>query len=314
MLGAMFSQIVVGVDGRAGGRDAMALAERLLAPGGSLILTHVLVGGGVRSTAALLAEEEEKLVAEIRATSLAPDIGGEVICVRSSSPGRGLHERAERARADLVVVGSCRRSLLGRVVIGDDTRAALNGAPCAVAVAPTGYANQVAAIHKIGVAYNGSSESIHALDTARALASELHASLSAFEAVSLPVDPYTGGVAAVDAEAIEQIVAEARESIAELGGVEPHAAYGFPPEELGLYSASVDLLVVGSRGYGPVGRLIHGSTSQQLARTARCPLLVLARSIDTRDVDDDLHITAAKLEVAQDDPSPRRSGPGYDED
>jgi hypothetical protein len=73
-------------------------------------------------------------------------------------------------------------------------------------------------------------------------------------------------------------------------------------------------LVVGSRGYGPVGRLIHGSTSQQLARTARCPLLVLARSIDTRDVDDDLHITAAKLEVAQDDPSPRRSGPGYDED
>jgi nucleotide-binding universal stress UspA family protein len=313
MLGAMFSQIVVGVDGRAGGRDAMALAERLLAPDGILILTHV-VGAGGRSTVALLAEEEEKLVAEIRSTKLAPDSGGEVICVRSSSPGRGLHERAERSRADLIAVGSCRRSLLGRVVVGDDTRAALNGAPCAVAIAPTGYANLATRIRKVGVAYNGSPESIHALDAARQLASELHASLSAFEVVSLPADPYTGGVVALDGQAIERIVAEARESIAELGGVEAHAAYGFPPEELGLYSASVDLLVVGSRGYGPVGRLIHGSTSHQLARTARCPLLVLPRSIDTRDLADDLYTTAAKVEVAQDDPAPRQPGLEYVED
>jgi nucleotide-binding universal stress UspA family protein len=62
-----------------------------------------------------------------------------------------------------------------------------------------------------------------------------------------------------------------------LGGVEPHAAYGQPAEELALYSASLDLLIVGAHGYGPVGRLIHGSTSQQLAHTARCPLLVLTR-------------------------------------
>jgi hypothetical protein len=40
----------------------------------------------------------------------------------------------------------------------------------------------------------------------------------------------------------------------------------------------VDLLVVGSRGYGPLGRLIHGSTSLQLARSARCPLLVLPKA------------------------------------
>jgi len=54
-------------------------------------------------------------------------------------------------------------------------------------------------------------------------------------------------------------------------------AYGVPAEELALYSASLDLSVVGSRGYGPIGRLVHGSTSQKLARTARCPLLVLPR-------------------------------------
>ena len=48
-----------------------------------------------------------------------------------------------------------------------------------------------------------------------------------------------------------------------------------------MYSASLDLLIVGSRGYGPIGRLIHGSTSRELARRARCPLLILPRSAPT---------------------------------
>ena len=48
-----------------------------------------------------------------------------------------------------------------------------------------------------------------------------------------------------------------------------------------MYSASLDLLIVGSRGYGPIGRLIHGSTLRELARRARCPLLVLPRSAPT---------------------------------
>ncbi len=107
----------------------------------------------------------------------------------------------------------------------------------------------------------------------------------ALEAVSLPAYALVGGGAPV-ADAINRLVDDARERIAALGGVEPHAVYGVPAEELSLYSASIDLLVVGSRGYGPVGRLVHGSTSERLARTARCPLLVLARSTRTTEVTD----------------------------
>jgi hypothetical protein len=77
---------------------------------------------------------------------------------------------------------------------------------------------------------------------------------------------------------MDSCVAEARTRIAGLGGVAPHAAFGQTAEELALYSASLDLLVVGSRGYGPLGRLVHGSTTQQLARMVRCPLLVLTRA------------------------------------
>jgi hypothetical protein len=45
-----------------------------------------------------------------------------------------------------------------------------------------------------------------------------------------------------------------------------------------FYSGSVDLLVTGSRGYGPVGRLMHGSTSAHLTRASRCPPVVQTRS------------------------------------
>lgn len=54
--------------------------------------------------------------------------------------------------------------------------------------------------------------------------------------------------------------------------------YGQVAEELAIFSPSVDLLVVGSGSYGPVGRLLHGGTLQKLARSARCPLLVLTRA------------------------------------
>ncbi len=159
-------------------------------------------------------------------------------------------------------------------MVGDDTREALNGAPCAVAVAPAGYAQRAAAIRVIGAADNGSPESVHALAVAREFATELKAQVSAFEAVSLPLDRGT-------IKALDQLVASARERIARLGDVEPHAAYGELVEELALYRGSVDLLVVGSRGDGPIGRLVHGRTSQRLARSARCPLLVLVRGAAT---------------------------------
>jgi nucleotide-binding universal stress UspA family protein len=205
-------------------------------------------------------------------------------CYRSSSVGRGLHELCEVIGADLLVVGSSRRGLLGRVLIGDDTGAALNGAPCPIAIAPSNYSQQPGMTREIGVGYDGSPESEHALSVARTLAVAWAAKLSALEAVSLPSYAFVGPGAADNAP--QCLVEDALERIAGLGGVEPHAAYGQPAEELALYSASLDLLIVGARGYGPVGRLIHGSTSQQLAHTARCPLLVLTRAAHAIEIDE----------------------------
>jgi nucleotide-binding universal stress UspA family protein len=193
-----------------------------------------------------------------------------------------MSEIARHVGADLIVIGSSRRGGLGRVLVGDDTRAALSAAPCSVAVAPAGLAEEPRAMREIGVGYDGSMESDHALFVARKLATEHGARLSAFEAVTFPSYAFSGPMVP-DEDAINRLVGAARARIAALEGVEAHAAYGQAAEELAVYSASLDLLVIGSRGYGPVGRLVHGSTAHRLARQARCPLLVLNRAARAAD-------------------------------
>jgi nucleotide-binding universal stress UspA family protein len=275
----MFKQIVVGVDGRAGGRDAIALATLLVAAGGELTLAHIVPGDAHANGGAGAAYEAPEAAGAKALLETARQDTGVEAHLRwrgSSSVGRGLHELCELTGADLVAVGSSRRGLLGRVLIGDDTSAALNGAPCSIAIAPTDYSQQPGALREIGVGYDGSPESEHALSVARMLAGASGAKLSALESVALPSDAFLGP-GAVD-NTPGRLLEDARGRIAALGDVEPHAAYGQPAEELALYSESLDLLIVGSRGYGPIGRLIHGSTSQQLAHSARCPLLVLTRT------------------------------------
>ena len=276
----MFERILIGVDGNEGGRDAIALAKQLVSGEGRITLAHIYPGeafvwqGG---NPAYWPLEEDEVVAMLEAAR--SEAGIEAALRYSPVPpvGRRLHELAEEVKADLLVVGSSRRGIWGRVMLGDDMRAALNGASCAVAVAPAGYSHWQQTIHRVGVGYDGSMQSRHALATARSLAEELGAELSALQVVVVPARVYMGA-GAPDASSVDALADEARARIAELGGVEPHAVYGDPAEELARYGASLDLLVVGSRDYGPLGRLIHGSTSQALARRCRCPLLVLTRA------------------------------------
>ena len=262
----MFKHVLVGVDGSTGGRDAIALARLLSYPSGKLTLVFV------RSSeiAEDVAESEELLERERSAA----DLDAELLSVFSVNPGRGLHEQAERHGADLLVVGSCSHGSFGRAMLSDDTRAALNGAPCAVAVASRGYAQQLTAISDLGVAYNGSPESVAALAVARKLAAPSRARVHALEVVALPAAAFG---APTGAEAIDEIASQASDRMKDLAGVDGRAVYGIAGEELAAFGDELDLLVVGSRGYGPLRRLVSGSTSNYLERHARCSLLVLPR-------------------------------------
>jgi nucleotide-binding universal stress UspA family protein len=281
----MFNNVIVGVDEQPGSRDVIALAKTLMAEDGELTLAHVHQGktGPVHSSnPGFQAAERERSLTLLKDVRERVGVDAERVCIGSPSVGQGLHELAESQGADLLVMGSCRRGLIGRVFVDNDTQDALNGAPCAVAVAPVGYAQDAIPLGEIGVGYNASPESEHALTVARQFAVERGARLSAFEAISLSAYFFGVGEVTID-ESVLALVGQARDRIAALGDVEPHAAYGAAVEELTVYSASLDLLFVGSRGYGPIGRLMHGSTSLQLARTARCPLIVLPRTMALTD-------------------------------
>jgi nucleotide-binding universal stress UspA family protein len=275
----MFTRVIVGVDEHEGGHDAIALANRLASADAHVTLTRVDATDPFlyRGVSALYeSRERERALGQLRAVAVESKPQTSLEAISSASVGRGLHELAEVQKADLLLVGSSRRGLAGRVLLGDDTHAALNGAPCAVAVAPAGYAANPSIISEIGIGYDASPESEQALAIGRVLAAELGARLSALHVISVPAYVLGAGPAPIEAS-IDDAVAEARERIAALGDIEPHAAYGSPAEELTLFSASVGLLIIGSRGYGPLGRIVHGSVSLRLARSARSPLLVLPR-------------------------------------
>ncbi len=279
----MFSRVMVGVDGQEGGHDAIALARQLVARDGVLIEAHVRESypakfGGPQASSWELTDDGIEEKAEIEAT-------GTPVSVRhilATSTGRGLHELAEEEGADLLVVGSTRHGVLGRVMIGDRTSESINGAPCAIAVAPSAYAKSNCELRRVGVAYDGTVESKHALAVARKIAADQGATLAAMKVVKVPMGMYNTSVLPLH-EMIKPLVEEARSEIEALGDVEPHSQYGDVAEELTQFSRNVDLLVIGSRGYGPFGRLVHSSASRHLSRSCHSPLLVLTRAAREHD-------------------------------
>jgi nucleotide-binding universal stress UspA family protein len=77
----------------------------------------------------------------------------------------------------------------------------------------------------------------------------------------------------------EAVAAEAVEGIDEQLRATGHALSGAPAPAIvdACEQAGADLLVAGSRGYGPVTRVLLGSVSKELVHRAPCPVLVAPR-------------------------------------
>jgi nucleotide-binding universal stress UspA family protein len=282
----MFNKVMVGVDGEAGGRDAIALARKLVAHDGEVIEAQVRPLYPAKF-AVIPPIESNITVGEPTASHHLRTVanGSKVRRIVSTSVGRGLRVLADESDVDLLVVGSTRRGIFGRVLTGDGTQEAINGARCAVAVAPAGYARHPNPFTSVGVAYNGSTESECALDVARTLAAAHGAQVSAMEVVNFPTYAYVEGAGVPTAELTQPMLDEARARLEALGDLEPNVRFGATAQELTQYSDTVSLLIVGARDYGPVGRLVHSSTSRSLARGCGCPLLILTRGSLVRDSD-----------------------------
>ena len=113
----MFSNVIVGIDGGPGGRDALALARHLADGHAEITLAHVYVESPIATRAEsseLEAAERERSAELLEEARAAAGIYATLNPARSRSVGRGLHELAERVGADLIVVGSSSRGLISR--------------------------------------------------------------------------------------------------------------------------------------------------------------------------------------------------------
>jgi nucleotide-binding universal stress UspA family protein len=181
------------------------------------------------------------------------------------APVRALHEAVEELGASVLVTGSSHRGEIGRVVPGGVGERLLHAAPCPVAIAPHAYHRPPAGVKDVGVAYVDGPDGVNALRVAGRLAKAAGARVTTYTVIGdTPVD-------------VERILRKARQELGDVDLQDAVVLRGDPAAELAAVSATLDLLVTGSRGYGPVLSLIVGSVSQELAHRVFCPLLVVGR-------------------------------------
>ena len=201
------------------------------------------------------------------------------------SPARGLAHEARRGQSPLITLGASHRSQLGRAFFGGTAERLLSGSPCPVAVAPKGYANHVSRLGTIGCAFDGSAEARPALGWAKALARAARCNLRILTVhkPQLAVIPAYHGVPmvasdeAVERELGRRLAVAVREVEADGVAVEGAMLEGRPVSLLQEQSSDLDLLVTGSRGYGPSRAALLGSVSRSLVRNASCPVVVMPR-------------------------------------
>jgi nucleotide-binding universal stress UspA family protein len=206
--------------------------------------------------------------------------------VGAGSVAEGLHLLAEQRSAAMIAVGVTHRGALGRLVPGSTGEHLLHGAPCPVAVVPADFTT--GPVRTIVAAYReDTAEANAALHAAADLARRLDAKLRVVavwqpaqtQAVALGV-PYAAGELPRDLD--ERLRQRVRDVVDALpSGIEADVRVLTGPAGPVLVSAcdgEVDLLVTGSRGYGPARSVLLGSVSRHLVDHAPCPVLVIPRA------------------------------------
>jgi len=286
----MYRKIIVGYIDSDEARDAVALGKLLArATGGELILAGVFPFAPAKEFVSVeierVLEAGERALAE-QLQHAAEAAGAVAEPFPSSSRARGLHDAVEELEADLVVVGSSSRAGLGRVLAGDVALQLLHGSPCAVAVAPRGYAEAQARLAVIGVGIDGSDESTEALHVAIELAGGAEATLRLMTAAGIGNQSGLGwgygthDLTALVRQQFQSYLDRAADKVPAEMVQATRLLQGDAASALASEAEGVDLLCLGSRGYGPVRRVLLGSESSELITNAPCPVLVVPRGTD----------------------------------
>jgi nucleotide-binding universal stress UspA family protein len=219
-----------------------------------------------------------------------------IVVTATGEDDGGLAGVARTKEADLVVLGSTGRGPFGRVVPGTTLARLLGQAPCAVAVAPPGFAlrdgeergwkplggdREDIGLRVIGVGFDGSGASREALEIGGELAIANGAALRVYTVArkyaALPGADQDGRVPGMPTEA-ERMQRELHDAVSHLpAGTRPLPVFlrGDPAAQLiRAIELGVDLLILGTRPGGPLRRALHASVSDAVLAEARCPVLI----------------------------------------
>jgi nucleotide-binding universal stress UspA family protein len=253
--------VLAGVDpfSRPEALDALRLADRIAAAlGASLHAVHVFTPDGADVTALRRHHEQE-----LRRLLEHAGVDGTATAVADASPAFVLHNLADRQQAACVVIGSGQGGFRGCTSLGPVAAALLHGSRVPVALAPREY-RPPATISRVGAAVAGTPESDTAVQRAVALGSVV--TLIAGEEFGCPPAAARLERAARTAgeNAVGMIVeGDTAQALADTAG-----------------TLDLDLLVTGSRSYGPLRAVLLGRVTRRLLELAPCPVMVVPRLPD----------------------------------
>ena len=209
------------------------------------------------------------------------------LVVADPSPARALMRVAAAAKTELVVIGSSHGEFTGRLRPGSTAWRLLQGAPCAVVLAPQGHRLRPhSTCNRVTAAFDGSPGGYAALSTAARIANAMEQRLRVVrvfeaDAAAPPWLPDSPGYLRLASDAERAARSALERAVSGHPGAEVAFLAGDPARELVRETEISDLLVIGSRSYGPDGVVVLGGVNDEVLRTASCPVLIVPTGVAT---------------------------------
>lgn len=195
---------------------------------------------------------------------------------RVGIPSEEIVACADQFGAELIVLGGCHRSQLQRVMLGRTTARIIADAPCPVLIVPEGTEVQFGTIVVgVGGATGAAEVGQAALQLAEAYGSAVHA----LNVVDIPADRALRYGVMQEAErkgraVVDGFMHQVRQHELRGGGA---VRRGAVDKVLADYAAEVgaQLIIVGAKKLGGVGRAVSGSVVERIVSRAPCPVLAV---------------------------------------
>jgi nucleotide-binding universal stress UspA family protein len=289
----MTRRVVVGYDGSEAAEDALAFGLVWCGSTGDVPIVATVypeehpLGAG-RVDAEWAAHVRERAVATLAGARQVAGAVAQYRHIASTSAAHGLADLAEDVGAAVVILGGSRGEARTSGVLGSTTDRLLHGATVPVTVVPEGWtAPDSTRITRIGVAFVDTRDGHEALRVAIRAAARVPTRLTVYTVMARSSEHYSYIAGRADETEFYDAAQESYQRALDyaIAGVPAELAArsellrGDVVDELSaLGPDDVDLLVCGSRGYGPLRRVLLGGVSSRLVRRSRLPVTVVPRA------------------------------------